>query len=959
MQFPLNGSTFKKSFLDGDGSIEIRTDNDTWGALYNQDKPFPSNVQELVNLKFSAGTSKDFQFGQADGLKLTVGFNSEVIGYIDLIWPGEADSNELIKVYELKQFLTSNKIYLAIVFSAKGDASVKGSYPIGTLTPTFGIEAGGHVGYNRLALYDQSQSVKAILDDLFADIRLPQAVGSSPELPSPGEVIATQFGGYLNLSAGLTWGYSLTGTRSFEVRDLSLELDYAIKLAASVSIGYKLAGDYSFEGRRGTDDEWYRLIVRKNRHSEFDFAADFGIKAKADLKGLPATADEFLSALLGTDAETVLSYFQKAKKYSSLDELEKAVGKLTKGFLQQLSDKWLGKALDNDTLQKFLGVAQKVVDTYENLDQRIIDLYEDYLEKLPQLDQVLNLLLGVGSREDLKTLTDSEAWDIIRRLWNEKLHDLLLKDDEFAEFAKFIQKVKDFKDEDAAKAVRDLIAEIKKAFPLDNLFNQLKQFDTPEKLKALADEKLQGLAGRIIGKAFDEIKSNSDFKAAAQKVKDTLNKIDEFKNNWYKKLTDAVHQSFEFNLHYAYSRAKADEALLDVEININQPAAHELIKKAASGDFADLLSDYDPNRIRVNRGILTHNLTKSAQIQINALGWGYKGIVELVQNAQHAIETEAGGLMHVYTIDTYIKQKKEQGKKFKETLQSNFLFRAIGETFQPTGDADAAIDPKTKQFVIKTLRNMAVEYNLQQEDEKTDPQELTQYLSLAEFLGLIPNRERMVEELRQQFPSGLGKVKIDYVVRYDNQAVRSAFTLSGDDLRNNARQAMRQFIGAKYIGMRDKDWAARVGFAYLDPQFYSLYKQGFTALLAEGKAVTLPAWYTKTSALKVGMEPSDRTRVLTLFNVEKSYLDRLVKLDIVIDKATSGGTSISMKELADASHEFIKKADDLDEIRENSFFAIFDRLVQEGGSGKGRRESAMILEITSPGKDKVVKYLMA
>jgi len=44
--------------------------------------------------------------------------------------------------------------------------------------------------------------------------------------------------------------------------------------------------------------------------------------------------------------------------------------------------------------------------------------------------------------------------------------------------------------------------------------------------------------------------------------------------------------------------------------------------------------------------------------------------------------------------------------------------------------------------------------------------------------------------------------------------------------------------------------------------------------------------------------------------------------------------------------------------RENSFFAIFDKLVQEGGSNKGRRESAIILRIEPPVGEPVVKYLM-
>ena len=184
-------------------------------------------------------------------------------------------------------------------------------------------------------------------------------------------------------------------------RQLCLALDYALSIKAGVSLGYRLAGDFSLITRQGSEAGWLRLTVHKNRESEFNFAADFGVTGKVDLNGLPDSPDEFLGALLGTDVKTFLGYFSKVEKYSSLDELEKAVGKLAKGFVHDLSQKWINKVLDNSTLKEFLAEAHKVVEAYKNIDQRIIDLYADYLDKLPQFDATLNLLLGLGSRADL------------------------------------------------------------------------------------------------------------------------------------------------------------------------------------------------------------------------------------------------------------------------------------------------------------------------------------------------------------------------------------------------------------------------------------------------------------------------------------------------------------------------------------------------------------------------------
>src|SRR5262249_52379330 len=150
------------------------------------------------------------------------------------------------------------------------------------------------------------------------------------------------------------------------------------------------------------------------------------------------------------------------------------------------------------------------------------------------------------------------------------------------------------------------------------------------------------------------------------------------------------------------------------------------------------------------------------------------------------------------------------------------------------------------------------------------------------------------------------------------------------------------------------------GFAYLDPQFYALYRKGFTALLADGKSVVLPSWFTGGNPLPVALNPAQRQIVVTLFNVEESFVNRLAKLDDVIDKAATGKQPVPVKDLEDAARHFVETANDLDSFgRENTFFAIFDRLVKEGGSGKGRRQSAMLIEITPAAGEKVTKYLTA
>src|SRR5262249_42358002 len=146
-----------------------------------------------------------------------------------------------------------------------------------------------------------------------------------------------------------------------------------------------------------------------------------------------------------------------------------------------------------------------------------------------------------------------------------------------------------------------------------------------------------------------------------------------------------------------------------------------------------------------------------------------------------------------------------KGRKFKETVESNFMLRAVGETFQPADQSadgsSGAEERNTRQYLIQTLNNLAVQYDLLESDDHTSAEELKLYLDFAVFLGLLDDQGRaaFVDNLTGQSPAGFGKVKINYVVRYDKDALRAAFSsISGSDLRALALRTMRQLIGAKY-----------------------------------------------------------------------------------------------------------------------------------------------------------------
>ena len=492
----------------------MQSDQDIWLTLIATGGKFLPNISRIARVNFKFANEGKFRFGREGAMRLSVGASAD--HEIRLIWPDEDD--ETLKALGLNEFLTEEKLYARLFFKANADLAADAKFPVGTLSANFGIGAGGAAAYERLKSYDAERSAKEILGDLLAGARLPQQVDSVSEIPEPGEALITQFGGYLKLKAGMNWGYEMTGSRSIEVNQLNLDLDYALRMMAAVSAGYSLAGDFRIEARRGAEDGWARFVVRKSRESQFNFTADFGLDGKIELKGLPESADEFLIRLIGADARTVLDYFQKTRNYASLDKLEEELTLMIKGFVHDWSLDLIGKALSNDTLQDFLNIAQKVAATYNELDARIVNLYHSYLDKIPHLRRALGLLAGVSSPLELAELTETDddeemaaamdAWDVAQLLWGTNVYPLLLQNEKFEKFSELAQQAQAFVEEGATEPVRNFIAKLKSATRLDPLFEKLGEIKTADQLKQISDEKLQELAGHLIGVAFDEIKKS-------------------------------------------------------------------------------------------------------------------------------------------------------------------------------------------------------------------------------------------------------------------------------------------------------------------------------------------------------------------------------------------------------------------------------------------------------------------
>ena len=250
-----------------------------------------------------------------------------------------------------------------------------------------------------------------------------------------------------------------------------------------------------------------------------------------------------------------------------------------------------------------------------DLTERALTPAEDFHQKFQEiLDAETEKLksaiakFGVDGPDELKSLLNQEGedndrlWKLIEAVWEWRPYDILLEEKVFEKFKSFLDEAGEFLEDGVQQEIKDLIRTAKEELGLERLFKRLRAVDSPEELKALSDKHLKGLVSDLIGKAFDEIE-DTEFSNVLSKVRSTLDKIENFKKAWYKKVTEAVSQKFNFSLAYAYSRVSKDAALLDVEIDLKNASGPDLALKAAGGDFAKLLESYASRAVKIHKGV--------------------------------------------------------------------------------------------------------------------------------------------------------------------------------------------------------------------------------------------------------------------------------------------------------------------------------------------------------------------
>jgi hypothetical protein len=939
-------------------------------------KPLVPGATPILNAAFQVDGNRDIALTAHDsvGIGVHAGGKARIV---PIFKEDHGQGADLVTRFSLAEALTTDNLLLGLEIGGNADVSASGSFKHSVLSVNATVEAGVDATYVAVRSFDRTTMLEPMVKALMHDLDLP---GNITKPPATGDLVSFEYGGVLKYSVGASAGYELKGTKSLKARDLALSEHYALSVVGKLTLSGQIAGRFSVDVTAGSMPGFARVVVKRRRVKELQIAADVKAGAELTTDGLPASGKEFLGALLGVQGKNWLnladSIVTKAGEVDSIATLKTKLDGLAMDYLGAFAGQAIDKLTAVDEVAAFQRKLAKVVESYRTLDQRAIALFDRYFDPIAKHANVLTAKLdelnALTSWDRLKGEIDPTLWNIVRQLTDGDplgwALGLIPGTDipSLPELKKRIESTLSLIRDDAHAEIRDFIALAKDSFGLDPIFDQLATISSTEKLKAVANEKLGHVVQRLIGSAVDQLNGNA-LKEAFEIVQKVVAKRDAFFASFDKILKEAAAQKFTLALHAAYNRASENDALIDMEIKLRDgddvnPTGLKYMAAAGRGDFQEVLASFQPDVVKLRKGLLSHTVSRTSSLKFNIAGWhrqfNYESMHRVIIDTEQQIRDSGNGLINVFTtVDMKAdSERRKRGSKSEEAVLSSFLLRVLGET-KATG---SSFDKKTRQYAIDVITGMSARYSVTFTDNDTSSEELDEYLRFAKDLGLDSvgaTRAALLPFLDRK-GNGFGATKSEYEVRFVPSAIATLVSLRPSD--EDIRRILRRIVFANYFGEPN---LGSVGWFYTSDHVRALVDSDPNNFLdAEsilGNAdvrdvhspiagIALPARLSNSKMV--------RADLVMLFRIEKRIIGAFRSLSALL----SGSGPIVTADLERAMNAFGLALDAFDgfDNGENSVFAVFDGLIQMGTSPEKERASSLTFTSTKDGAEHTKQFTL-
>lgn len=961
-KLPLNKVTIPRLSGDSQGEVLFNTAADIVEGV-----PFDEQIgrgpDSLIEVEFDLPGDKAMQLGSS----ASATFSAETEAKLHVIWEGETDKAKkaLLEDYKLTP-PDADHVYLLLKATGKADASASANFPAGPFQFGLQADAGGDVAYVHAQPFLKNTPADEVFKAFLKGTRLPYAVETKETVPEPGEVLAFEYGGYLSVGASAGWGYSVSKYAETQQGRLNLESKLDIVSSLKLEGGVKLAGDYEVVVRRGQATNWARVTVKKKRSRAFTFSGNLNVGMTVDTKGIPDDADQFLEAVLDLRTPQVINdvrdLLDDPDKFFEKIKAEKDA--LIQKFVGDLSEHVLERAFTSATAAPLFEGIREIVAFYDKLDDKAKAALEAVVEQqenigasldsvLDKVEQTINPILNAANLDALKAIDNPIVWDFLKKYVGEDWVDFITNEDKFAAVRKKLEAFADGKMKKVVGFVHTRFESlgIKKLLgDLREQVDHLRTFRNPKDAVKEVEKHLIALGERMTDDVLDQIKKRRKLKRAIDRLDEVLDDVDDFKEVLYAKFKRAINGSHKLEIAYTFSRAKENEALVDVEFDLEKEQGQKLMRNALRCNFDDLFEEKNLAVMVLHSGKFTHRTTTESHLKLDLFGWTKSSFRKLVVETEETIRQEGNSLLHIYAMTA----NEEVSRTARgEAIKMNFMLGLLAE-----GKDEDLID---------TVKRMSAGYTIGVEDSKTKERELLRYLSLAGELGLLPEPPRAIlasfrkEMGKTSTDRDWGKVSLKYEVHYPPDALLPALKEpSKGQLTFTTRTTLSRIMGGLYWSYfqegEDRDGFGgsmahrRTALLLLDKdardrlrkkgQNFYFSNEGFCAPIA-GKNICIEAGSESTKmANRLAKAP-----FLSYFKAEKGMQTELIDLH---DLLKAGSTTVdalkdSFEDLANQRHELEKAVPKRQRDRfPNPFFAVLDQLIRNR-SDAGAKQSTLEL----------------
>ena len=914
------------------------------------DAPIPAAATSVFDVSFSGATPGGATLGLADSVK--IGVTAKTSATLTPVFAAGAPALRAT----LSQYGVGAEGRDTLCFEVKAavDATATAPFAYSFLKASTQLDAGADAAFAYVRAFDPAAPLGVVVPRFFATMRFPEQVMEAPEA---GEAIALEYGGYLRLGAQAAAGYEITGTKALDFGRIALSEKYGLSISGRIGLTAKVAGRFSILVTAGDRPGWARVQVKRSATRDLAVAADVNVGFRNDLD-LPVNSREFLGALLGVNAKSYLTLFDKALELSDASALEKAIDGLATKYIEAVVGDTFDALARADPFRAFLSTASTIVRSYNDVGDRAVTLFDRYFDRLGQLVPFLDRLdtLTEDGLDRLRHDLTPEWWTVLAQLTDGDPLGFLLGrvvvDGTTVPSVPLLQErarqVRSLISDGAHAEIRRAIGTAKQRFGLDALIAELSKIDTVDELKARSTDAVGDFVRRLVGRTLG---SSADLKEALAEIHEVLQNVDRFSNQLYEAFRQATNSAYTVALHTEYSRTAATDALVDLLINREAPLGRTLMTQVGRGDFEQALLMSSPDVVVLREGTLTHRTARTAAFKVNVLGWHldyhYEGIDRVVTDASQRLVPSDRGLI-VYTTVSLGLDRDRQNRRDRESTHVNFLLQALGQS----AGVLASRTP-TAQYVVDALNAFTARYELAFTDADTSAAELNDYLAFAKDLGLDRHGATLTQ-LEPLLPraqnGGFGPVEASYEVRFSPESLAALASMQAlsksDELQ--LRRRMRLMLLANYLRSRELH---DVAFAYAsDPVFLAFRNEGAASFPMHAERtfpVTLPAGIGAPAS--VTLDRIELERLTTLYNIETGFIDATRGLLAAL--AAPRTTPAALEQVLHRVGNAMKDFDDFDQtsgrngVGTSTVFVLFSELVRLADPGGER--SVAVLRLTS------------